>query len=109
MWVVNGQSNIFVKITSQTFLHDHETFRCYYCTLSMIVGDYSAFVSPSSSRETIKRQIRSFWLCMGASLNINCDLAPKTIGFFHYVLSMAMPIMKLIGECMAMFETPQAF
>ena len=26
--------------------------------------------------------------------------APKTIGFFHYVLSMAMPNMKLIGEFM---------
>ena len=34
---------------------------------------------------------------------------PKTIGFFHYVLSMAMPNMKLIGECMTKLETPQAF
>ena len=33
----------------------------------------------------------------------------KTIGFFHYVLSMAMPNMKLIGECMTQLETPQAF
>ena len=35
--------------------------------------------------------------------------APKTIGFFHYVLSMAMPNMKLIGEFMTQLETPQAF
>ena len=35
--------------------------------------------------------------------------APKTIGFFHYVLSMAMPNMKLIGECMTQLEMPQAF
>ena len=35
--------------------------------------------------------------------------APKTIGFFHYVLSMAMPNMKLIGEYMTQLETPQAF
>ena len=33
----------------------------------------------------------------------------KTIGFFHYVLSMAMSNMKLIGECMTELETPQAF
>ena len=36
-------------------------------------------------------------------------LAPKTIGFFHYVLSMAMPNMKLIGEFMTKLETPQSF
>ena len=35
--------------------------------------------------------------------------APKTIGFFHYVLSMAMPNMKLIGEFMIKLEQPQAF
>ena len=35
--------------------------------------------------------------------------APKTIGFFHYVLSMAMPNMKLIGEFMTELEMPQAF
>ena len=34
---------------------------------------------------------------------------PKNIGFFHYVLSMAMPNMKLIGEFMTQLETPQAF
>ena len=35
--------------------------------------------------------------------------APKTIGFFHFVLSIAMPNMKLIGEFMTQLETPQAF
>ena len=35
--------------------------------------------------------------------------APKTIGFFHYVLSMAMPNMKLIGEFITQLEMPQAF
>ena len=35
--------------------------------------------------------------------------APKTIGFFHYVLSMAMPNMKLTGEFMTQLEMPQAF
>ena len=33
----------------------------------------------------------------------------ETIGFFHYVLSMAMPNMKLISEFMTQLETPQAF
>ena len=35
--------------------------------------------------------------------------APKTIGFFHYVLSMAMPNMKLIGEFVTQLEMRQAF
>ena len=35
--------------------------------------------------------------------------APNTIGFFHYVLSMAMPNMKLIGEFVTQLEMPQAF
>ena len=35
--------------------------------------------------------------------------APKTIGLFHYVLSMAMPNMKLIGELMTKLQKPQAF
>ena len=35
--------------------------------------------------------------------------APKIMGFFHYVLSMAMPNMKLIGEFMTQLEMPQAF
>ena len=34
---------------------------------------------------------------------------PKTIWFFHYVLSMAMPNMKLISELMTQLKTPQAF
>ena len=34
--------------------------------------------------------------------------APKTIGFFHYVLSMSMPNMKLIGEFMTQFYTKEA-
>ena len=35
--------------------------------------------------------------------------APKTIGFFHYVLSISMPNMKLIGEFVTQLEMPQAF
>ena len=37
---------------------------------------YSAVVSPLFSRETIRRQIISFWLCMGAPLNINYCRVP---------------------------------
>ena len=35
--------------------------------------------------------------------------APKTIGFFRYVSSMAMPNMKLVGEFVTQLEMPQAF
>ena len=44
---------------------------------------------------------------MAAILEVR--FAPKTIGFFHYVLSMAMPNMKLIGEFVTQLERPQAF
>ena len=37
------------------------------------------------------------------------DFPQKTIGFFPYVLSMAVPKMKLIGEFMTELENPQAF
>ena len=43
---------------------------------------------------------RTFW---------KSDLRPKTIGFFHYVLSMAMPNMKLIGEFVTQLEMSRAF
>ena len=36
-------------------------------------------------------------------------ICAKNNRFFHYVLSMAMPNMKLIGEFMTPLETPQAF
>ena len=36
-------------------------------------------------------------------------VAPKTIGFFHYVLSMAMPNMKLIGEFVTQLESHKLF
>ena len=35
--------------------------------------------------------------------------AAKTIGVFHYMLSMAMSNMKLIGEFMTQLEMPQTF
>ena len=37
------------------------------------------------------------------------DLRQKQEGFFHYVLSMAMPNMKLIGEFVTQLEMPQVF
>ena len=38
-----------------------------------------------------------FFLVKMAAI-LEARFAPKTIGFFHYVLSMAMPNMKLIGN-----------
>ena len=46
---------------------------------------------------------------MAASGILEVRFAPKTIGFFHFVLSMAMPNMKLIGEFVTQLEMPQAF
>ena len=40
---------------------------------------------------------------------LDVRFVPRTIGFFHYVLSMDMPNMKLIGEFMTQLEAPQAF
>ena len=44
---------------------------------------------------------------MAAGGHFGSRFAPKTIGFFHYVLSMTMPNVKLIGEFMTQLETPQ--
>ena len=46
---------------------------------------------------------------MAAAAIYEVRFAPKTTGFFHYVLSMAMSNMKFIGESMTELETPQAF
>ena len=46
---------------------------------------------------------------MAASGHFGSPTCVKTIGLFHYVSSMAMPNMKLIGEFMTQLETPQAF
>ena len=46
---------------------------------------------------------------MAAGGHFGSPISPKTIGFFPYVLSMAMPNMKLIGEFMTELENPQAF
>ena len=51
-----------------------------------------------------------FWFFLWSPVVIlEVRSAPKTIGFFHYVLSMAMPNVKLIGEFMTKLGTPQAF
>ena len=46
---------------------------------------------------------------MAVAAILEVRFAPKTKRFFHYVLSMAMPNMKLIGEFMTKLEMPQAF
>ena len=46
---------------------------------------------------------------MAAGGHFGSQFPPKTIGFFPYVLSMAMPNMKLIGEFMTELENPQGF
>ena len=47
---------------------------------------------------------------MAADGHFGLPICAKTIGFFHYyVLSMAMPNMKLIGEFMTKLEHRQVF
>ena len=70
---------------------------------------------PKITFDRISRHFRSkrnfafffFFFKMAAILEVR--FAPKTIGFFQYVLSMTMPNMKLIGEFMTQLEMPQAF
>ena len=56
----------------------------------------------------ISDQYATFYFFQNGRI-LEVRFAPKTIGFFHYVLSMAMPNMKLIGEFMTQLKTPQAF
>ena len=55
------------------------------------------------------RSIHNFFSKWPPAAILKVRFAPKTIGFFHYMLSMAMSYMKLIGEFMTQLETPQAF
>ena len=50
-----------------------------------------------------------FFFKMATAAILEVRFAPKTIGFFHYVLSMAMPNMKLIGEFMTPLKSHKLF
>ena len=69
--------------------------------------------SLSNAFLAISDQYTTFFLFFFSKLPpaaiVEVRFAPKTLGFFHYVSSMAMPNMKLIGEFMTQLETPQAF
>ena len=58
--------------------------------------------TPKITFDRISRHFRSIHI-------LEVRFLPKTIGFFPYVLSMAMPNMKLIGEFMTELENPQGF
>ena len=57
----------------------------------------------------INTQLFFFFTKWPPAAILEVRFAPKTIGFFHYVLSMAMPNMNLIGEFMTQLEKQQAF
>ena len=75
-------------------------------------SDLAHFGWPKITFDRISRHFRSihnfFFLNLFSKWPLAAILevrfAPKTIGFFHYVLSMAMPNMKLIGEFMTPFN-----
>ena len=64
---------------------------------------------PKITFDRISRHFRSILNFFTPFLKLEVRFAPKSIGFFHSVLSIAMPNMKLIGEFMTKLETPQAF
>ena len=72
-----------------------------------------AFLAISDQYATFFFQYATFFLNIFSkwppAAILEVRFAPKTIGFFHYVLSMAMPNMKLIGEFVTQLEMPQAF
>ena len=65
-----------------------------------------AFIAISDQYATFFFEFFSKW---PPAAILEVQFAPKIIGFFHYVLSMAMPNMKLIGEFVTQLEMPQAF
>ena len=67
-------------------------------------SDLGHFGWPKITFDRISRHFRSM-----RNFCFSSKWPPKTIGFFHYVLSMAMPNMKLIDEFMTQLEMPQAF
>ena len=85
-------------------------------------ADLGHFGWPKITFDSISRHFRSIrnflfflekkkskWpLYLTTNTNLEIRFAPKAIGFLHYVLSMAMPNMKLIGKFIQL-EMPQAF
>ena len=57
----------------------------------------------------ISDQYTTYFIFYFVQNGVEVRFAPKTIGFFHYVLSMAEPNMKLIAEFVTQLEMPQAF
>ena len=72
--------------------------------LAIVMPPPPHFGWPKMNFDRISRLFRSICIFI-----LEVRFAPKTIWFFHDVLSMAMPNMKLIGEFMTQLETPQAF
>ena len=91
--------NFFLKFCSENSYR-----RPFWMTKNHFRSHFSPF--------QINTQLSFFLNCFSKWLPaaiLEVRFAPKTIGFFHYVLSMAMPNMQLIGEYMTQLETPQAF
>ena len=67
-----------------------------------------AFIAISDQYATLIFFTKSL-LIIFLAISDQVRFAPKTVGFFHYVLSMSMPNMKLIGEFVTQLQMPQAF
>ena len=86
----------------------------FWLYLFFILEQYATFFSKWPTTAILEVRFGPFWMTDRYFRSIHnffleVRFAPKPIGFFHYVLSMAMPNMKLIGEFMTELEMPQAF
>ena len=103
----------FAKWPPAAILDDRKSFSIAFLAISYQYATF--FFSPIGEfffKMAAGRHFMSsfgpFWMTEN-HFRSQVRFAPKTIGFFHYVLSMAMPNMKLIGEFVTQLELPQAF
>ena len=106
---------LFTKWLPAAILDEYTTLILLFNFHKMAAGGH--FGWPKITFDHISRHFRSihnfsfliFFSKWPPAAILEVRFAPKTIGFFHYVLSMAMPNMKLIGEFMTQLEMPQSF
>ena len=91
------------QINTQLFLSQNGCRRPFWMTENNFRSHFSPF------QINTQLYFLNFFSQWPPTAILEFRFVPKTIGFFHYVLSMAMPNMQLIGEFMTQLETPQAF
>ena len=117
---INTQLNFFTKWLPAAILDDRKSLSNAFLHISdqyATFFDLGHFGWPKITFNRISRHFRSihnflFWIIFSKwppAAIWEVRFAPKTIGFFHYVLSVAMPNMKLIGEFVTRFRDATSF